>query len=57
MADVAAEAALGGSHHILIPVTDPASAVIELPPVAARVAGVVLRSHGLSDAAADRWRS
>jgi hypothetical protein len=31
MADVAAEAALGGSHHILIPVTGPASAVIELP--------------------------
>ena len=44
-ADVAAEAARGASQHILIPVTRP-SADIELPPVDARTAVVVLAVKG-----------
>ena len=51
-ADVAAEAAQGAAHHILIPVTA-TSADIELPPIDARTAAAALRSEGLGEAAAE----
>jgi hypothetical protein len=53
MADVAAEAAPGAAHHILIPVSGTTSAVIELPPIDARTATAALRSEGLGEAAAE----
>ncbi len=51
-ADVAAEAAQGASHHILIPVIGSTSAVIQLPPIDARTATAVLHNEGLGEAAA-----
>jgi hypothetical protein len=51
-ADVAAEAALGAAHHILIPVTA-ASADIELPPVDANTVAAALHSAGLGEMAAE----
>jgi hypothetical protein len=50
--DVAAEAAPGAPHHVLIPVSS-SSADIELPQIDARVAAAALSSKGLSDTAAD----
>lgn len=51
-ADVVAEAALGASHHVLIPVTG-ASADIELPPIDARAAIAVLRGEGVNETVAE----
>lgn len=52
-ADVAAEAAQGTSHHIVIPVLGTTSADIVLQPIDARIATAVLRGEGLGDAAAE----
>ncbi|ACU72916.1 XRE family transcriptional regulator [Catenulispora acidiphila DSM 44928] len=51
-ADVAAEAARGAAHHVLIPVT--AAADIDLPPIDSRTAAVALRAEGLGEGSAEQ---